>query len=205
MYSLSTAFMYEYKYRERSMACWLYIPEGNPTLSSCSRMVESRVGHCGYIPKLCRGLYHTSQLLPAGCGAVARKATYMQIFDDLNGFQASLQYTENRQDATAQKYTKKMWCQFFPWCDWGMLSRFRCVQIFLSYKPVAPVAQRYLVTPWHVGTWVRFRQTGFFSLRNKIKQNKNAQRVENDYRWYTKFDFTVDEGKERLNPSREKT
>ena len=29
--------------------------------------------------------------------------------------------------------------------------------------------------------------------------------VENDYsRRYTKFDFTVDEGKERLNPSRDK-
>ena len=28
----------------------------------------------------------------------------------------------------------------------------------------APVAQRYLVTHWHVGTWVRSRQTGFFSL-----------------------------------------
>ena len=33
----------------------------------------------------------------------------------------------------------------------------------------------------------------------------HARQVENDYfaREYTKFDFTVDEGKERLNPSRD--
>ena len=43
----------------------------------------------------------------------------------------------------------------------------------------------------------------FSSLKNKLKNKlKNAQQVENDY--YTEFDFTVDEGKERLNPSREK-
>ena len=34
-------------------------------------------------------------------------------------------------------------------------------------KPVAPVAQRYLVTLRHVGTLVRPRQTGFFSLKTK--------------------------------------
>ena len=33
--------------------------------------------------------------------------------------------------------------------------------------PVAPVAQRYLVTLRHVETWVRSRQTGVFSLKNK--------------------------------------
>ena len=39
-----------------------------------------------------------------------------------------------------------------------------------------------LVTFWHVGTWDRISITGIFP----------------------QFDFTVDEGKERLNPSREK-
>ena len=41
-----------------------------------------------------------------------------------------------------------------------------------STVPIAAVAQRYLVTLWHLGTWVRSRQTGFFSLKNlktKIK------------------------------------
>ena len=35
---------------------------------------------------------------------------------------------------------------------------------------------------------------------------KNAQQVDGErlIRWYTKFDFTVDEGKDLLNPSREK-
>ena len=38
-----------------------------------------------------------------------------------------------------------------------------------------------------------------------LTKKKNAQQVENDYFVSTqKFDFTVDEGKERLNPSREK-
>ena len=49
-----------------------------------------------------------------------------------------------------------------------------------QYKPVAPVAQRYHVTVWHVGTWVRSRQAGFFSPKKK-KKKKNAQRVENDW------------------------
>ena len=39
-------------------------------------------------------------------------------------------------------------------------------------RPVAPVAQRYLVTLWHVGTWVRSRQTGFFSLKTKKQKTK---------------------------------
>ena len=48
---------------------------------------------------------------------------------------------------------------------------------YLGHMPVAPVAQRYLVSLWHVGTWVQPRQTGFFSLKN---WKTNAQRVEND-------------------------
>ena len=41
-----------------------------------------------------------------------------------------------------------------------------CVCIYwIARTPVAPVAQRYLVNLWHVGTWVRSRQTGFFSLK----------------------------------------
>ena len=48
------------------------------------------------------------------------------------------------------------------------------------YVPVAPVAQRYLVTLWHVGTWVRSRQTVFFSLK---KNSKN--KIKMPYGWRT--------------------
>ena len=46
------------------------------------------------------------------------------------------------------------------------------IQVFFGRMrlPVAPVAQRYLVTLWHVGTRVRSRQTGFFSLKKKKKK-----------------------------------
>ena len=42
------------------------------------------------------------------------------------------------------------------------------------------VAQRYLVTLWHVGTWVRSRQTEFFSLKkqkNKIKMPNGRRTI----------------------------
>ena len=60
---------------------------------------------------------------------------------------------------------------FIDWylVDWLIRSSsillFECVYM----EPVAPVAQRYLVTLWHVGTWVRSRQTGFFSLKKPLK------------------------------------
>ena len=43
-------------------------------------------------------------------------------------------------------------------------------------------------------------RTGIFPHKKK-KEKKNAQQVDNDSFVYTKFDFTVDEGRERLNPS----
>ena len=69
-------------------------------------------------------------------------------------------------------------------------------------EPATPVAQRYpckLLTRWDVSS---IPANGIFLTKRKTNKNKNknAQRVEND----TKFDFTVDEGKEWLNPSREK-
>ena len=41
----------------------------------------------------------------------------------------------------------------------------------------------------------------FFLTLKKAQQQVSGERL---IRYYTKFDFTVDEGKERLNPSREK-
>ena len=46
---------------------------------------------------------------------------------------------------------------------------------------------------------VELRSNGIFSHK---KRKRNAQQVENDE--YIKIDFTVDEGKEWLDPSREK-
>ena len=42
----------------------------------------------------------------------------------------------------------------------------------LLYMLAAQVAQRYLVTLWHVGTWVRPRQTRFFSQKKRKKEKK---------------------------------
>ena len=47
-------------------------------------------------------------------------------------------------------------------------------------------------------------EPGFFLTTSKRKRKKMPNKqVDNDSFAYTKFDFTVDEGKERLNPSRE--
>ena len=54
------------------------------------------------------------------------------------------------------------------------------------------------LTRWDVSS---IPANGIFLTKNLKNESKNAQRVENEY---TKFDFTVDEGKEWLNPSREK-
>ena len=50
-------------------------------------------------------------------------------------------------------------------------------------------------------------ELGFFLTKNKIiiiKIMPNKWRTISLIRGYTKFDFTVDEGKGRLNPSRDK-
>ena len=46
--------------------------------------------------------------------------------------------------------------------------------------PVAPVAQRYLVTLRHVGNVSSIPANGIFLTKKLQNENKNAQRVEND-------------------------
>ena len=66
-------------------------------------------------------------------------------------------------------------------------------------RPGSSEVPRNPLTRWDVSSTPA---NGIFLTKKLKNKNKNAQRVENDY--YTKFDFTVDEGKEWLDPSREK-
>ena len=72
-------------------------------------------------------------------------------------------------------------------------------------QPGAPVVQLVTSKPSDVGTWVRIsaqpHELGFFLKQKKIMPNKWRTRF---IRGYTKLGFTVDEGKERLSPSRDK-
>ena len=74
-----------------------------------------------------------------------------------------------------------------------------------TYEPVAPVAQRYLVTlltSWDVSSSIP--ANGIFltkKLRNKIKMPNGWRTIKS---LVHKIRLTVDEGKEWLNPSREK-
>ena len=59
-----------------------------------------------------------------------------------------------------------------------------------------------LEKPYDVGTGVRISaQSHKLGFSLKSSPTRSGERL---FRGYTKFDFTVDEGKERLNPSRDK-
>ena len=69
-------------------------------------------------------------------------------------------------------------------------------------RPGSSEVHRHPLTRWDASS---IPANGIFLTKKLKNENKNAQRVENDEIVSTqKFDFTVDEGKERLNTSREK-
>ena len=74
----------------------------------------------------------------------------------------------------------------------------------MAGRPGSSEVHRNPLTRWDVSS---VPANGIFLTKKLKNKNKNAQRVENDKIVSTqnsKFDFTVDEGKEWRNPSREK-
>ena len=70
------------------------------------------------------------------------------------------------------------------------------------------MVQLVISKPSDVVTGVRIsaspHELGLFQKKKKKKKKKMPNKWRTIKSLYTKFDFTVDEGKERLNPSRDK-